>query len=1276
MNEKKTCLKLRALLLAAATVIAVSACGGGSDGGGPAPTPSAPPPPPPPPPPVSNTVPVAAFSSAATGVAGSPIVFDASASADADGDALTYSWAFGNGLRGGGRNIAHVFDAAGNYTVRLTVDDGRGGSAFVERSVSVTPGPAAVGSVDTLAIVRDATGTPLAGVTVGVVNGSASAATGADGRATLATARGAPVTLKFSRSGYADQFKRFTLPVAAESGYIEVTMLAREPAQTLADAAAGGTLTGKNGARITLPPASLVDANGNPVSGPVQIAMTPVDVAAEARAFPGRFEGVGPDGTEGLILSYGTVEFILTQNNVPVQLAPGKKAAIEIPVYTALNRDRTPVRVGDTYPLWSLNERTGTWVQEGTGTVVAASTPSDLALRGEVTHFSWWNHDIFDVPPYKPKPRCLVDTNYDGIPEDLTNTGYCSHEASPFWENQQAASSGQVRAQAEPRTQRIPAWVASTSTPVAGGVELPVPADMDIVFQSYALNGSLYARTLVRGASGASQDIDIVLQPVQNASGTVPITLPWNQVYAMSHAGEVDRFSLAAQAGQSFTIVAGRSNSSILGGNVVVRNPAGAAVGSAALGAGNASITINNAVAGTYTIEVAATANAPGAYRLQAQPLSSNCASAAALVLPTDATHPMTPNSALCFTLDLAADQVIDLDLPSRGSLSGSLQLRAPSDEVIARDTFQNGVARVPGLRLGVAQAGRYQVEIVNNSTASGTVRLRGSNLAAQQISLPQQVTVTDMGSGETRRFVLKRPSPAADFAAALAACNGSFTAGVYPTRTFTSVNFTSSCATGRAVRIQAHAMNALVLPVIDIARNSTTVQTPGEFTLTTSTPTPVALDNDVRLTAPPEAGAIAYTFEGTIGQEVTLGNDVPGSSTSPSPVSVRINAPDGTALLGTGSAGIFTLPLAGLYTVEVANPSSYIGSLRFRLNSVTAPVPLTLTPPLTERSDTLALGQVRRYTFDLNQAEVFTLRLASPDTLSASASVGDTTSGSATVLLTGNTAPQFASTGGSYARTTGQRVLVVRSSSSAEARSTGAFTVGVQKPVPIATALGAAFAGSVTARQMLSYGIAIPTAGYHVLRWQHTAATSGQVDLSATLWAPTTPFANYTGELSIFGGEVVGGSRAGENVTLLQTGSHTLTALNRNDSGTIDYTMSLVALEAPVDLVTGGAATSGSIGVAGERDYYRFAGTASQSYTLNVTAGFGGNMYVRRLPGSGNHTDRAATTLATFPRMLSAGVPLSAAFTIPADQGGVYIVEIDGDQAATGSYTVQLTSP
>ncbi len=1258
--------------LACATAMAVLAACGGDDDGVTAPTPT-PPPTSPQPPPAANAAPVAAFNSAGTAVAGTAVVFDAGGSRDADGDALTYSWSFGNGVRGGGRNIAHVFDTAGSYTVRLTVDDGRGASASVERSVAVSPGPAAAGSVSTLAVVRDARGTPLAEVTVSVIASGTTATTAADGRATLTTDLGVPVALKFSRTGYADQFKRFTLPTAAESGYIEVTMIAREAAQTLPDAAAGGTLAGRDGARIILAPGSLVDAGGNPVSGPVQVSMTPVDVAAEARAFPGRFEGVGPDGNEGLILSYGTVEYILTQNNAPVQLAPGKKATIEIPVYTALNRDGSPVNVGDSYPLWSLNERTGTWVMEGAGTVVAAGSPSDLALRGEVTHFSWWNHDVFDAVPYKPKPRCLVDTNYDGVPENLTGTGYCAHEASPFWENQTAGSS-MARAMAEPRTRRIPAFVASTSTPVAGGVELPVPSDMDIVFNSTALNGTLYGRTLLRGGSNVSEDVQIVLSPVQDASGTVAIGVPWNQVYAMSHVGETDRFTLAAQAGQNFTITAGRSNGSTLSGAVSVRNPAGTVVGSASLGSNNAGVTITNATAGTYTVELTATASAPGAYRLQAQAVSGSCASASTLSLPSDAVYPMSGNSVRCFALDLAADAVIDVDLPSRAGLSGVLQLRAPNDEIIARDTFQSGSVRVPLLRLGVAQAGRYQLEIVNTSGATGNAQLRGSFTTGQLISLPQETTVADITTGETRRFVLKQPTAGAAFGTALTACNGNYSSIVYPSRVVTTVNVQFACGTIRGVRAQVHELHPLVLPVIDVTRGSTIATGPAEFTLATLTPTPLALDTDVTVAAPALNRARVYMFDGAAGQEASLGFDRP-ASVNGAPT-LRIVAPDGVEPAAPNA--IATLPVSGRYTVEVTNLSSaFSGNFRMRLNNVPAPQPWALTAPLAERTETLVLGQVLRYTFDLAQAEVFTLRLASPTTLDVAAGVGNVSQGSTSTSLSGSRQPQQASSAPSYARISGTRTLLIRSTANVEGSTTGQFTVGVQKPVPAPTALGAEVSDVVTPTLLRSYGYTLPNDGYYLLRWRYQLDGSGNpAGLSGTVWGPSTNFANYTGDLSRSGNETSGGFIVGENVGQLRTGTNTLTAFNSNTDRNIDYAMSLVRLDAPTDLAPGAAATNGNIGVAGERDYYRFSATASQALTVTVNAAFNGNVYVRRLPASGNYTDRFATTIATFPRALAAGVPMVASFTIPSDQAGTYVIEVDATGAETGNYTVQLTTP
>ncbi len=55
------------------------------------------------------------------------ITFDGSASADADGDALTYRWDFGDGTPSGeGAVVSHTYADGGVYPVTLTVNDGTG----------------------------------------------------------------------------------------------------------------------------------------------------------------------------------------------------------------------------------------------------------------------------------------------------------------------------------------------------------------------------------------------------------------------------------------------------------------------------------------------------------------------------------------------------------------------------------------------------------------------------------------------------------------------------------------------------------------------------------------------------------------------------------------------------------------------------------------------------------------------------------------------------------------------------------------------------------------------------------------------------------------------------------------------------------------------------------------------------------------------------------------------------------------------------------------------
>ncbi|MBK9317106.1 MAG: PQQ-dependent sugar dehydrogenase [Acidobacteria bacterium] len=72
------------------------------------------------------------------------VIFDGSGSSDQDGDALTYSWNFGDGSPSvNGSNVTHTYQAAGSYTATLTVNDGRGGTSTATVAIRVGAAPVA-----------------------------------------------------------------------------------------------------------------------------------------------------------------------------------------------------------------------------------------------------------------------------------------------------------------------------------------------------------------------------------------------------------------------------------------------------------------------------------------------------------------------------------------------------------------------------------------------------------------------------------------------------------------------------------------------------------------------------------------------------------------------------------------------------------------------------------------------------------------------------------------------------------------------------------------------------------------------------------------------------------------------------------------------------------------------------------------------------------------------------------------------------------------------------
>ena len=593
-------------------LMTVAACGSKAPGTGT-------PPPGGGPPPGGTGQPTAAFTAPATVTAGTPVTFDASASQSADGSTLSYFWEFGGGRRGAGRSIARVFDETGVRQVALTVVDGQGRSARTQKTLEVTAGPPPAGTVNALGRVHDLEGHPLAAVTV-TPGGAAPARSDALGQVHLQLPAGAPVAIRLSKSGFSDQVLRLELPASSGTDAdFEATLRPRDAPQTLSDAAAGGTVQGRDGARIVLPPGALVDENGTAVSGPVDVSLTPVDVTApHAGGFPGRFEGMGPTAALSPIVSLGTTEFVPARGGQSLQLAIGKTAEIELPLYASARLDGTPAEEGQTIPLWSLDESTGLWVQEGEGTVVASSSsPTGLALRATASHLSWWNCDMsFD--PFSPRPRCVYDTDI-GLPggEDQFATATICNLLGEIDRGSGAPLRGDF-----PRPSglaapgpRYPGYAATTTIPIAGGVPLRSPPDVPIRLSATVLNGTWAGETVVSGEVGESPEVLIKMRPLAGVTPGQLVTPP-TDLTATLQTSDVGRYDFDATVGHWARITVGDAQGSTLAGRV--RLLLGATeLAAADFGPGPAQILQDVPSDGRYTVEITATANAPGAFHFQ-----------------------------------------------------------------------------------------------------------------------------------------------------------------------------------------------------------------------------------------------------------------------------------------------------------------------------------------------------------------------------------------------------------------------------------------------------------------------------------------------------------------------------------------------------------------------------------------------------------------------------------------------------------------------------------
>ena len=281
--------------------------------------------------------------------------------------------------------------------------------------------------------VSGVSGEPVAGASVSLSNGR-STSTDENGFFSFAELQaGAKLVARIRAAGYASTSKALVVDAAGEAAP-NCVLLAPAATKVLVNADADSTQRSGDSA-VTVSAGSLVDADGNAVSGMVDLTATFLDPSTDGvLAFPGSFDSAeGADGQAVTLESFGFAVYELEQDGNEVNLAPGATAEIE---YVLPGNSQSNYTVGDTIPLWEFDDDTAMWKQAGVGEIRLASDGSGrLAWFAIVDHFSSWNCDapiedkncvsgrvVFEGSPLAGAEITAVGVTYNGTTSTRTGS--------------------------------------------------------------------------------------------------------------------------------------------------------------------------------------------------------------------------------------------------------------------------------------------------------------------------------------------------------------------------------------------------------------------------------------------------------------------------------------------------------------------------------------------------------------------------------------------------------------------------------------------------------------------------------------------------------------------------------------------------------------------------------------------------------------------------------------------------------------------------------------
>ncbi len=270
-----------------------------------------------------------------------------------------------------------------------------GGDDDDDDSGGINPPELVEGRMEDIAlsgIVRDASGTPIEGVSI--VSGSSAATTNTDGffefdQIQVVSVQNDRSVVRFSKAGYFDVVRSMDAD-DAEGASWEIVMCKKEnndftSIKTYSSSSDQTLQAGEM--KIDMPQDGYkVDGTGLSYTGKVKSEMVYLDPNNEcfSEMMPGGdLAAVRSDNSSAQLVSYGMTDLnMYAENGDKLQLKDGSKAKLTFPIPAGMG-ENPPASI----PLWSFNEKTGLWEEEGSATL------QGNVYVGEVAHFSWVNLD-------------------------------------------------------------------------------------------------------------------------------------------------------------------------------------------------------------------------------------------------------------------------------------------------------------------------------------------------------------------------------------------------------------------------------------------------------------------------------------------------------------------------------------------------------------------------------------------------------------------------------------------------------------------------------------------------------------------------------------------------------------------------------------------------------------------------------------------------------------------------------------------------------------------